>query len=157
VARLHGSIDVSRDTGFRTPEQEVLKFLEECAEIRQALKTISAQVGRMETRAKRAFPAVAVAKPARERKVAGANSAKASISSEQALVEFDRIVGLAASGSNKEAESILEAKSAPDLRAIAKELGVSFAKSKPSVKALREAIFGKVRESVLLTRHSTRG
>lgn len=147
---------MSKDTGFRTPEEEVLKFLEECAEIRQALKTISAQVGRIETRAKRAFPTLTVARPARERKIVGVNSTKASITSEEALVEFDRIVGLASSGSSDEAERTLKSKSAPDLRVIAKEVGVTFTKGKPSLKALREAIFGKIRESVLLSRHNTR-
>jgi hypothetical protein len=50
---------VSIDPEFRTPEQEVLKLLEECAELRRTLKTISAQLGRMENRMKRAFPTVA--------------------------------------------------------------------------------------------------
>jgi hypothetical protein len=66
------------------------------------------------------------------------------------------MVGLAASGVNEEAERILEGKSAPDLFLIAKELGVTFPKSKPSIRSIREAIFGKVRESLLLTRHSPR-
>jgi len=147
---------MSRDIEFRTPEQEVLKLLTECAELRQTLKTISAQLGRMENRVKRAFPAIAARKTARERKVGGTRSTEASITAEQAIGEFDRIVELAASGSNEEAERILQDKSAPDLRVIAKELGVSFPKSKPSVKALRDAIFGKVRESVSLTRHNKR-
>jgi hypothetical protein len=53
-------------------------------------------------------------------------------------------------------QKTLEAKSASDLLVIAKELGVPFSKSKPSIKSLREAIFGKVRESLLLTRHHPR-
>jgi len=144
---------VSNDSEFRTAEQEVVKLLEECAELRRTLKTISAQIGRMENRVERAFPA-AVAKM-RERKV-GPQSSNATITPEQALAEFDKVVGLAASGANDEAERVLEAKSAPDLLVIAKELGVTFPKSKPSIKAMREAIFGKVRESVLLSRHNTR-
>lgn len=146
---------MSSDLEFRTPEQEVLKLLEECAELRRTLKTISAQVGRMENRVKRAFPAAAA--QARERKARTSRSGEATITQEQALVEFDRVVRLAASGANEEAERILEAKSAPDLLVIAKELGVTFSKSKSSIKAMRDAIFGKVRESVLLSRHTSRG
>jgi hypothetical protein len=108
----------------------------------------------METRVKRAFPAVA--EQVRERKARGMHSTEASITPEQALAEFDRVVGLAASGANDEAERTLEEKSASDLLLIAKELGVSFPKSKPSVRTIREAIFGKVRESILLTRHNPR-
>lgn len=130
-----------------------MKLLEECAELRRTLKTISAQIGRMENRVKRAFPTAAA--QMRERKV-GSRSSKATITPEQALAEFDKVVALAASGANEEAERVLEAKSAPDLLVIAKELGVTFPKSKPSIKAMREAIFGKVRESVLLSRHNMR-
>jgi hypothetical protein len=148
------SAEVSVDSEFRTPEQEVLKLLEECAELRRTLKSISAQIGRMESRVKRAFPATAAR--ARDRRASDANSGKANLTPEQALAEFDRVVGLAASGASDEAERILEAKSAPDLLAIAKELGVTFPKSKPSIRKMREAIFGKVRESVLLSRHNPR-
>lgn len=146
---------MSSDLEFRTPEQEVLKLLEECAELRRTLKAISAQVGRMENRVKRAFPAASA--QAHERKARTSRSSEATITPEQALAEFDRVVGLAASGANEEAERILEAKSAPDLLVIAKELGVTFSKSKPSIKAMRDAIFGKIRESVLLSRHTSRG
>jgi hypothetical protein len=66
------------------------------------------------------------------------------------------VVGLVTSGANDEAERILESKPAADLLVIAKELGVSFPKSKPSIRAMREAIFGKVRESILLSRHNPR-
>jgi hypothetical protein len=139
---------------FRTPEQEVLKLLEECSELRRTLKTISAQLGRMEIRVKRAFPAAA--KQVGVRIASGAHSASLSISQEEALAEFDRIVRLAATGASEEAEKIVEAKSAADLSLIARELGVSFPKSKPSHRAMRDAIFGRVRESVLLSRHSQR-
>jgi hypothetical protein len=151
---VHGSDEVIGDSEFRTPEQEVLKLLEECAELRTTLKTISAQIGRMEKRVKNAFPTVAA--QTRSRKVAKTGSNEATITPEQALAEFDRVAGLAASGANDDAQKILEGKSAGDLRVIAKELGVSFPKSKPSMKAMREAIFGKVRESVLLSKHNRR-
>ena len=145
---------MSGDTEFRSPEQEVLKLLDECAELRRTLKGISAQIGRMETRVKRAFPIVA--ELARDRTAKGARSSVASITAEQALAEFDRIVALAGKGGGEEAERALQGRSAADLLIIAKELGVSFPKSRPSVRAVREGIIGKVRESILLTRHSPR-
>jgi hypothetical protein len=45
VAGLFGSAELSSDPEFCTTEQEVLKLLEECAELRRTLKTIGAQVG----------------------------------------------------------------------------------------------------------------
>jgi hypothetical protein len=145
---------VSSNSEFRTPEQEVLKLLEECAELRETLKAISAQIGRMEKRVKNAFPTLA--QQARSRKSGTTRSSKATITPEEALAEFDRIVGLAASGDSKQAEGILESKPASDLRVIARELGVAFPKSKPTIKAMREGIFGKIRESILLARHNSR-
>jgi len=141
---------VSGDTEFRSAEQEVLKLLDECAELRRTLKGISAQIGRMETRVKRAFPIVA--ELARDRTAKGAPS----ISAEQALAEFDRIVVLAGKGGGEEAERALHERSAADLLIIARELGVPFPKSKPSARTIREGIIGKVRESILLTRHNPR-
>ncbi len=70
---------MSGDTEFRSPEQEVLRLLDECAELRRTLKSISAQVGRMEIRVKRAFPVAA--ELARDRTAKGAQSSTASISS----------------------------------------------------------------------------
>jgi hypothetical protein len=145
---------MSNTTDFRTPEQEVLRLLEECAEIRRTLKTISGQLARMETRVKHAFPSAA--EESRERTTRKLRSNSPSITPQQALVEFDKVAGLAASGAIEEAERILEGKSGSDLLMIAKEVGVTFPKSKPSIRAMREAIFGKVRESVLLSRHSRR-
>lgn len=139
---------------FRSGEEEVLKLLEECAELKRTLKSISSQIGRMEARVKHAFPTAAAR--VQERKSASKRSADPSITSEQALAVFDRVVGLAASGANEDAERTLETMPAPDLALVAREVGISFPKSKPSVRAMREAIFGKVRESILLTRHNPR-
>lgn len=154
MAGVLGSTEVSNGSEFRTPEQEVLKLLEECAELRRTLKTISAQVSRMENRVKRAFPAIAT--QVRERKTGGSHPSKATLTPEQAIAEFDRVVGLAAEGANDDAVRILEGKSAADLQVMAKELGISFSKSRPSIRKMREAIVGKVRESVLLSRHHRR-
>jgi hypothetical protein len=146
---------VTSHSEFRTSEQEVLKLLEECAELRRTLTVISGQLGRMENRVKHAFPKVAA--QMRDRKLCNAHSTESTITANEALAEFDKVVRLAASGANEEAQRLIEGKPAAELFVIAKEVGVTFPKSKPSVATMREAIFGKVRESVLLTRHHVRG
>jgi hypothetical protein len=143
---------VTNDTGFRSPEQEVLRLLEEFVELRRTLKGIGAQLSRMESRVQMAFPAVA----ARSRQRTKTSAIMPSIPREEALAEYDRIVRLAASGANKEAERTVEEKSANELPVIAQEIGVIFPKSKPSLQTMRDAIIRKVRESVLLSRHHTR-
>jgi hypothetical protein len=151
---LHRSVEVSSGSEFRDSEQEVIKLLEECAEMRRTLKSISGQLGRIESRVKHAFPAAT--QKVQERKRARSDVAANTLSSEGALAEFDKLVALVTSGASQDAERIVDSRSSADLLAIAKELGVSFSNSRPSVKDLKAAVFGKVRESVLLSRHNTR-
>ncbi|MGJ4897488.1 hypothetical protein ACQR2B_17425 [Bradyrhizobium oligotrophicum] len=146
---------MSGDEGqFRTPEQEVIKLLEDCGDIKRALQLIAAQVNRMEARVKKAFPEAA--EKVRQRSAAARVRTGSSLSQEQAIAEFENVVRLASAGSITDAERVLSEKSTADLLAIAREVGVSFPKSKPSVRTIREAIFGKVRESLLLSRHTPR-
>ena len=142
-------------TEFRTNEEEVLKPLEECTELRRTLKTISSQLTRIEGRVKRAFP-VAAQRQA-DRKAVQSRGTQSALSRDQALAEFDRVVKVAAEGRSDEAERILAGWALADLVLIAKEVGVAFPSSKPSARVARDAVAGKVRESVLLTRHTPRG
>jgi hypothetical protein len=154
LERLPRSDEVTNETQFRTPEEEVHKLLDECAELKRTLKTISSQLSRIENRVKAAFPVVA--KSVKERRIANSSQKESSLSPEQALAEFDSIVRLASSGATSDAESYVARKTSADLLAIAREVGVTFASNKPSVRAMHDAILGKVRESLLLSRHSRR-
>ena len=142
------------ESEFRGKEEEVRRLLEELGELRRTIKTISAQLGRLENRVKVNFPIVAKQIDERRREIS--QQSFSALTSEQAQEEFDNIVQMARSGAASEAESYLERRPGPDLLAIAKEVGVSFKTSKPSIKAMREAILGKVRESILLSHHNRR-
>lgn len=145
---------MNSESEFRNSDQEVLKLLEECGELKRTLKSINAQLGRIESRVKAAFPKPA--KQYQDRKAASARQTNSSLTPSEALAEFDNVVKLASSGATVEAENYLERRSAVDLFSIAKEVGVSFPTNKPSIKTMRQAILGKVRESILLSRHSPR-
>lgn len=147
------NLEVNRETEFRSSEEEVVRLLEECSEIRRTLRDINSQLTRIESRVKRAFPTSAARMERHDR---SNFSQQAAPSREEVLSEFDNMVRLVASGARQEAERIVERKSSSELLAVSRELGVSFPRSKPSIKAMRDAIFGKVRESVLLSRHSKR-
>jgi hypothetical protein len=103
---------------------------------------------------KATFPRVARKMQERRDEISGQRNS--SLTSEQAQNEFNHIVEMARSGATSEAENYLERQSSPDLLVIAKEIGVTFRNNKPSIKAMREAILGRVRESMLLSRHSRR-
>jgi hypothetical protein len=151
---MFGSNKVTSETPFRTPEEEVQKLLEECGDLKRTLKTISSQLSRIENRVKAAFPAVATR--IKEQKTAQSSQRRSNLSSEQALAEFDKVVQLATSGVASEAEAYLARRSSVDLLVIAKEVGATFSSNKPSVRAMLDAILGKVRESLLLSRHNPR-
>jgi hypothetical protein len=70
------------------------------------------------------------------------------MSSEQEIGEFVKIVALAAKGTGGAAERALQGISASDLLIIANEVGVSFSKSKPSVRTVREGLIGGRRDLV---------
>jgi hypothetical protein len=142
---------MSPSVEFRTIDQEVEKLLEECQMLRAALKEISAQISRMENRARRAFPAASTRVGAGRLRI---RRAEASLTSEQALAEFESAVRLANTDPSG-AERFLANKTTADLVAMARELGISFGKSKPSRKAVQNALYGKIRESLLLSKHNT--
>ena len=147
---------MSTATDFRTADEEVEKLLEECQRLRSTLKEISSQIARMENRARRAFPVPAKRVSERERirsaKVSGEGSSQ--LTPTQALAEFDKAVQLAR-GDPQRAETFLLDKKPEDLTAIARELGISFAKGKPSIRAVKDAVFGRIRESLMLSKHHT--
>lgn len=132
---------------FRTGDEEVSKLLQEVSELRQTLKAISGQLGRMENRIRLAFPKISAQRPARRPK-----TDVPSLSSEQASLKFESLVQLASDRRTVDAERELEDLSGADLQQIARQIGASFPSTKPSVKALREGILGKIREAVLLGR-----
>jgi hypothetical protein len=66
------------------------------------------------------------------------------------------MVEMANSGEPTKAEDLLRGRTTADLLFIAKQLGVSFPKSKPSATTVRSAIMGKVKESLMLSRHDNR-
>jgi hypothetical protein len=147
---------VSDLTGFKTPDEEVEQLLEECQKLRATLGEISNQVSRMEKRVKRAFPESAkrVNERLRVQSARRSDTSASSLNHDQALAEFDKAVQLAGKDPAG-AEKFLLEKRLADLVVIAREVGVSFGQSKPSFKVIKDALYGRIRESLLLSRHNT--
>jgi hypothetical protein len=148
---------MSSNLAFRSPTEETTKLLEELADLRATLAEMRSRLLRMEARVKRAFPieAASVQQRRREQIAKPRTDEKPSLNREQALALFDEIVSLAAGSQPSEAEHLIVQTSPADLLFLGRELGISFGRSKPSKKALTEGIMAKVRESVLLGKHST--
>jgi hypothetical protein len=147
---------VSDLTGFKTPDEEVEQLLEECQKLRGTLAEISSQVARMEKRVKRAFPEPAkrVSDRLRAQSARHSDQSGPSLTHDEALAQFDMAVQLAGKDPAG-AERFLAEKRLADLTVIAREVGISFGQSKPSFKAIKDALYGRIRESLLLSKHNT--
>jgi hypothetical protein len=139
---------------FRSKEEEVSNLLEELAALRELIREIAKKLTNIEARTKRAFPSAATKTVAR-RGEANADPIPA-FSSQDALALYDQVVELAKSGAHDEATDRLAQQSLPNLVVLSKELGLPLGKSKPSRKRLTNAILGRVKQSLMLSQHSTR-
>lgn len=139
---------------FRTPEQEVSRLLDELAGLRDQLRGIGATLGRLELRIKRAFPNVAA-----ERQSRGANDrgkTEPSLTPEKALQLYDDAVKQAKLGSQDRALAEVQKLALPDLAVLHRELGLSLGRSKPSRKILMNGIINRIKQSVMLSQHTSR-
>jgi hypothetical protein len=139
---------------FRSKEEEVSNLLEELAALRELIRDIAKKLTNIEARTKRAFPSAAAKRVAR-RGEANADP-NPTLSAQDALTLYDQVVELAKLGAHDEATDRLARQSLPNLVVLSKELGLTLGKSKPSRKRLTTAIFGRVKQSVMLSQHSTR-
>ena len=75
---------------------------------------------------------------------------------EQATKLYEELVGQAKKDEYQTLHERLVALTLPDLNLLRRELGASIGTKKPSRRVLEEAILGRIRQSVLLTKHADR-
>src|SRR5215212_5300804 len=124
---------------FRDPLQELERLREDLNQIKGLLKEIAQRMNQIERHVKRAFiptgkresGANAVPRQKRSR----APEEAPTIDAQQALTLFDELKPILASDGAQAVISRLEQMSTPDLKLMARELGLTF-QSKPSKKML---------------------
>jgi len=141
---------------FNTPEEEVKRLAEEIRQVKEVLRELSRTVSRIETRVKRAFPTTYPKTASSRQKKISQKDEKSSLSSEEAIQLYDRLVKQAKDEGLDIVYSDLSAMSVADLSVLRKELGVTLGKRKPSVKTLVDAVMGRIRESTMLSKHINR-
>lgn len=141
---------------FTTPAEEVNRVAAELRETKEALRELSGNLTRIETRLKRAFPEAfsKVRGSAKERTSAG--EALTTLTSDAAKALYEELVEEARKSGFESARERLAGFSVPDLAFLRRELGASLGKKKPSAKVLIDAILGRIRESVMLSKHTNR-
>jgi hypothetical protein len=139
--------------GFRTPPEELQHLLGQIAELKATLREIAGRLSQIEQHVKRAFR-LPKSPPSRR---TSAHQPRAplpppTLSPSDALKLFDELPPLLESHGREGVERRLGGLEIPDLKLIVQELGAPLP-SKPSRKALTAAIFGRVNESLLLSRN----
>ena len=147
---------MNEENPFNTPSEEVKRLIEEVRETREALRDVSKRLSQIEVRMQRAFPRLT---PKKERSTRGGvrgAAAESTMTPEQAIGAYDEMVELARKDDHAGVHDKLAGLGLGDLNLLRQELGASIGKKKPSRRVLEEAIIGRIRESVLLSRHSNR-
>jgi len=145
------------DDVFNTPSEEVSRLVKELTETKEALRELSGKLARIETRLSRVFPAAfakAASNPKKEK--VGKTSEPTTLTDTSAKDLYERLVEDARNNRFDEVHQRLSSLSVPDLSFLRRELGASLGKKKPSPNALIEVILGRIRESVMLSKHSNR-
>jgi hypothetical protein len=145
------------DDLFNTPTEEVIRLVAEVRETKELLRDVSSKLSRIETRLKRVFP------PAFNKKKEATTGGKMpqgqeapTLTAEQAMTLYQELVDSARKDQLEEVRRRLLSLGVADLSLLRRELGASLGKKKASSKTLIEAILGRVKESVLLSKHTNR-
>lgn len=141
---------------FNTPAEEADRLVAELHETKDVLRELSGKLTRIETRLKRVFPEAFAARNRVTKERVASGQAEPTLTPESALAMYEQLVQTARVGHIEEARQRLLALPVPDLSVLRRELGAPLAKKKPSQRALVESILGRVRESVMLSKHTNR-
>jgi hypothetical protein len=139
---------------FESPQEDFKRIAAELRDIKEALREIGARLARVENRARRAFPSAFPQKPRAERGPSAQE--EPTLTAEQAMVLYSQLVDHARNGEADGVQNRLARLGIADLSLLRRELGAPLGKSKPSRRTLTHAIMGRLRESVMLSKHTTR-
>jgi len=144
---------LDKDSGFRTPVEELKHLENELAGIRSLLREATTKLAQIERHVWRAFPTAKSTKGA----IPGKSQArrqedKPSLVHETALELFETLRRIAQSEGGSAVEKSLSELSMADLRFLSQELGLPSG-SKLSRAKLNSGISGRLNESILLARN----
>jgi hypothetical protein len=147
---------MNEESPFNTPTDEVKRLVEEFRETKEALRGVSKRLSQIEVRMQRLFPSLMPKNAGSRREKEESAGAEPTLTPEEAMHVYDELVALARTDNHQSVHDRLGGLGLADLNLLRQELGISLGKKKPSRKVLEEAVIGRIRESVLLSRHSNR-
>jgi hypothetical protein len=136
---------------------QVEHLLNELYELRVTLTDIARKVSRIDGVVKRAFPNTIAPREAAAKRDKATLVEPATINREEALSFFDQLRDIAADGGTEAAMRKIDDLSITNLAFLAKELGATVGKKKPSRRVLANEVLGRVRQSIMLRQHTPVG
>ena len=145
---------LDKDSGFRTPAEELEHLQNELAGIRSLLREATVKLAQIERHVRRAFHDAKPTKtaPAGKPQVCNAGEDKPSLVHETALELFETLRRVAESEGGDAVEKRLSELTMADVRFLSQELGLPSG-TKLSRAKLNSGISGRLNESILLSRN----
>ncbi len=143
---------MSRDTEFKREDVEALAG--ELRDLREVMREVSGKLGRIEKRLRLFFPQ---SFPDERRKEPEGDIREMSptITPQRALEMYTELLEIARTGREEQVQSRIAGMALPDLAVLVRELGAPLGK-KPTRTALTKSLMGRLRESIMLSRHTLR-
>jgi len=142
------------ERGELPTQEDVAALAAEVRELKEVLREVSGKLGRIEKRLRFFFPD-SFPGGSRKGKEPDIRENPPSITPQQALDLYSELVRMARSGQEQEVEARVTAMSLADLALLVKELGAPLGK-KPSRTGLTKSLMGRLKESIMLSRHTSR-
>jgi hypothetical protein len=138
-------------------DEETVQLVNEISELKEILREVSQKLTRIETKVKRGL--ISAASKTLElpnSQVAVDINKSASLSAEQILQIYEELRLKAKNGKEQEVREKLLTMSATDLNLMCCELGMPPSSKNPSRRKMFELIIGRIKQSLMLSRHIDR-
>ena len=135
--------------------EDVSALAAEMQELKEVVREVAGKLGRIEKRLRVFFPDSFPNTGTRRKAAADSFDKPPTMTPREALELYDKLVTQARSGSEREVEAAISRLELPDLALLVRELGAPAGK-KPTRKALTKSLMGRLKESIMLSRHTPR-
>ncbi|MFI5095920.1 MAG: hypothetical protein ACHQIK_21075 [Candidatus Acidiferrales bacterium] len=143
---------MSRDPEFKREDVEALAG--ELRDLKEVVREVSGKLGRIEKRLRLFFPQSFPGERRKEPEV-DIRETSPTITPQRALEMYTELLEMARTGREQQVESRIAGMVLPDLALLVRELGAPLGK-KPTRTALTKSLMGRLRESIMLSRHTLR-
>ncbi len=136
---------------------DAMQLAEEISDLKEMLREISRKLTRIETKVKRRVTSRSLStSESAEANLASENQKTTNLTSAEVLQVYEEIRQKAKAGKEEEVKQKLSTMNLADLNLLCWELGASMNSKNPSRKKMVDAILGRIKQSLMLSRHIDR-